>query len=61
MAVAGTVAFKGRLVADRSMELLDASRWLRGAMRIHCYGIPAMIVYPFSDGIVAISNLVLPH
>lgn len=63
LAAAGTVAFKGRMVVDRFMELLNANRWLRDAMRIYFYVVPIMIVlvYLFPDAIVSLTNLVLPH
>lgn len=63
LAVAGTVAFKGRMVVDRFMEMLNANRWLRDAMRIYFYVIPVMIVlvYLFPEVIVTASRSILPQ
>lgn len=63
LAVAGTVAFKGRMVVDRFMEMLNANRWLRDAMRIYFYVIPVMIVlvYLFPEVIVTASRSFLPQ
>jgi hypothetical protein len=47
LAVAASVALKGRLVVDRFMELQNANRYLRAAMRIYFYVIPLMIVLVF--------------
>jgi len=47
LAIATSVAFKGRMVVDRFMELQHANRYLRAAMRIYFYVIPLMIVLVF--------------
>jgi hypothetical protein len=47
LAIAASVAFKGRMVVDRFMELQHANRHLRAAMRIYFYVIPLMIVLVF--------------
>jgi len=47
LAIAVSVAFKGRMVVDRFMELQHANRHLRAAMRAYFYVIPLMIVFVF--------------
>ena len=44
LAVAMSVAFKGRMIVDRFMELAEANHYIRNAMRIYFYVIPAMII-----------------
>ncbi|GAB4360409.1 MAG: hypothetical protein Kow006_30270 [Gammaproteobacteria bacterium] len=63
LAVAIAVALKGRIVVDRFMELLNAKRWLRDAMRLYFYVIPLLIVlvYLFPDVIVTVTNSFLPE
>ncbi|MCP3661213.1 MAG: cytochrome C oxidase subunit IV family protein [Gammaproteobacteria bacterium] len=57
--IALTVAFKGRMVVDRFMELANASRYLRNAMRIYLYVIPTMIllVYLFPETLARMTSL----
>ena len=59
IAIAATVAFKGRMVVDRFMELINANRYLRNAMRIYFYVIPLMIVLAqlFPDTIARLTAL----
>jgi len=59
LVIALTVAFKGRMIVDRFMELNSANRWLRHSMRIYFYVIPMLIVlvYLFPDLIVRITTL----
>ncbi len=38
------IGFKGRMIVDRFMELRDANRYLRKAMRLYFYVIPGLIV-----------------
>ena len=54
-----TLAFKGRMVVDRFMELIDANRYIRNAIQVYFYVIPAMIVlvYLFLDVVVRITTL----
>ena len=44
LAVAMSIAFKGRMIMDRYMELAEANHYIRNAMRIYFYVIPAMII-----------------
>lgn len=59
LVIAFTVAFKGRMIVDRFMELKHANRWLRDSMRIYFYVIPLMIilVYLFPSALVRITTL----
>ncbi len=42
--IAATVAFKGRMIVDRFMELKGAHPLIRESMRIYFYVIPLLIV-----------------
>ncbi|MCP4994696.1 MAG: cytochrome C oxidase subunit IV family protein [Gammaproteobacteria bacterium] len=57
--IALTVAFKGRMVVDRFMELANANHYLRNAMRIYFYVIPTMIllVYLFPEALARMTSL----
>lgn len=57
--IAASVAFKGRMVVDRFMELVNANCYLRNAMRIYFYVIPLMIVlaHAFPDAVASITAL----
>lgn len=59
LVIAFTVAFKGRMIVDRFMELKHANRWLRDSMRIYFYVIPLMIVlvYLFPGVLAHITTL----
>lgn len=59
LAIAGSVAFKGRMIVDRFMELRDANVYLCSAMRIYFYVIPLMIVlvYWFPEELVKVTTL----
>jgi hypothetical protein len=59
LVIALTVAFKGRMIVDRFMELKGANRLLRNSMRIYFYVIPLLIVlvYLFPELIVRLTTL----
>lgn len=59
LVIALSVAFKGRMIVDRFMELKHANRWLRNSMRIYFYAIPLLIVlvYLFPAVIVRFTTL----
>ena len=54
-----TIAFKGRMIVDRFMELATANRYLRNAMRLYFWVIPGLIVfvYLFPDVLVRMTTL----
>jgi cytochrome c oxidase subunit IV len=53
------VAFKGRMIIDRFMELKHANRLIRGSMRAYFYVIPLLIilVYLFPEVIVRMTTI----
>jgi hypothetical protein len=57
--IAASIAFKGRMIVDRFMELKDANPLIRESMRIYFYVIPLLIVfvYLFPDLIVRLTTL----
>ncbi|MCU7906610.1 MAG: cytochrome C oxidase subunit IV family protein [Candidatus Thiodiazotropha sp. (ex Epidulcina cf. delphinae)] len=59
LVIACTIAFKGRMIVDRFMELKNANRLIRNSMRIYFYVIPALIVlvYLLPDLILRITTL----
>lgn len=59
LAIAATVAFKGRMIVDRFMELNHANRWIRTSMRIYFYVIPLLIMlaYLFPEMIARLTSL----
>ncbi|MCU7934329.1 MAG: cytochrome C oxidase subunit IV family protein [Candidatus Thiodiazotropha sp. (ex Dulcina madagascariensis)] len=59
LVIACTIAFKGRMIVDRFMELKNANRLIRNSMRIYFYVIPSLIVlvYLLPDLILRITTL----
>ncbi|MCU7920932.1 MAG: cytochrome C oxidase subunit IV family protein [Candidatus Thiodiazotropha sp. (ex Dulcina madagascariensis)] len=59
LVIACTIAFKGRMIVDRFMELKNANRLIRNSMRIYFYVIPSLIVlvYLLPDLILQITTL----
>ncbi len=57
--VAVTIGYKGRMIVDHFMELVDANRYIRASMRLYFYVIPLMIVlaYLFPEAIVRATTL----
>ena len=57
--IAGTIAFKGRMIVDRFMELKEAHWLIRESMRIYFYVIPLLIVivYLFPEFIARMTTL----
>ncbi len=57
--IAATVAFKGRMIVDRFMELKHAHPLIRESMRIYFYVIPLLIVlvYLFPGLLVRLTTL----
>lgn len=57
--IAGTIAFKGRMIVDRFMELKEAHWLIRESMRIYFYVIPLLIVivYLFPEFIAKLTSL----
>ena len=57
--IAVSVAFKGRMVVDHFMELKNANRHIRKAMRLYFYIIPALfvLVYLFPKQLVRMTTL----
>ncbi len=60
--VATTIALKGRMVLDRFMELRNANVYIRFAMNLYFYVLPAMIVlvFLFPDLLAKITTLPKP-
>lgn len=56
--IAITIAFKGRMIVDRFMELKNANRLIRNSMRIYFYFIPLLIIltYLFPEVIVKLTT-----
>ena len=54
-----SIAFKGRMVVDRFMELRSANRYIRFSMNFYFYVVPALIliVYLFPDQLARITTL----
>lgn len=54
-----SIAFKGRMVLDRFMELRNANRYIRASMNIYFYVIPLMIVvvHLFPEAIAELTRL----
>ncbi|RDH86823.1 MAG: thiosulfate reductase [endosymbiont of Escarpia spicata] len=57
--VAVTIGYKGRMIVDHFMELINANRYIRASMRLYFYVIPLMIVlaYLFPEAIVRMTTL----
>ena len=57
--IALSIAFKGRMVLDRFMELRNANRYIRASMNIYFYVIPLMIVvvHLFPEAIAELTKL----
>ncbi|WP_177419290.1 cytochrome C oxidase subunit IV family protein [endosymbiont of Lamellibrachia barhami] len=57
--VAVTIGYKGRMIVDHFMELINANRYIRASMRLYFYVIPLMIVltYLFPEAIVHATTL----
>lgn len=57
--VAASVAFKGRMVMDRFMELRNANKYIRGSMNLYFYVIPLMIIFVdlFSEQLAKVIHL----
>ncbi|MBA1444918.1 MAG: cytochrome C oxidase subunit IV family protein [Chromatiales bacterium] len=57
--VAVTIGYKGRMIVDHFMELINANRYIRASMRLYFYIIPLMIVltYLFPEAIVHATTL----
>ena len=53
------LAIKGRIIVDHFMELKEAHRLIRGAMRLYFYVIPAliMLVYFFPEQLARLTRL----
>ncbi len=57
--VAVTIGYKGRMIVDHFMELINANQYIRTTMRLYFYVIPLMIVlaYLFPDALVRMTTL----
>lgn len=57
--IALSIAFKGRMVLDRFMELRNANRYIRASMNIYFYVIPLLIVvvHLFPEAIAELTKL----
>ena len=59
LVIAASIAFKGRMIVDRFMELRNANPLIRNCMRLYFYVIPLLIVlvYLFPDFIAYLTTL----
>jgi hypothetical protein len=59
VAIAGIMAFKGRMVIDHFMELIDANRTIRWTVRLYAVAIPLLLLltYLFGPRIASMTSL----